>query len=263
MNSASSAAAPPPLLFQWDSQKGRRLSIAMFLILSIIAHAFCFYVFQIVYPPTVTLLPPPARVSLITADSEEGRSLLRWIEAEDPALAFATHRPPEARSRALPKVGHIPSYLTKDPILKEAPPLVVDLRPPSANPPGPVPRPHHFAPPPAGPIGTATSFSEEFNALGSPNLPATTFTASNNEPARSTRFRVAASKRGEIRHCFLLESSGDPVLDEQARNYLMVCRFAGGGSDSLIENGLIWGIATIDWGNDVLRPQGPSPKNSP
>ena len=153
MNSAAAATATEGLLFHWDSPKGRRLAIAMFIILSVVAHAFCFYVFQIVYPPTVALLPPPARVSLITADTEEGRSLLRWIESEDPALAFATHRPPEARFRALPKIAHIPSYLTKDPILKEVPPLVVDLRPPSVNPPGPVPVAPHPAAPEVGPIG--------------------------------------------------------------------------------------------------------------
>jgi len=59
--------------------------LAAFLVLSLMAHALCFYVFQIVYPTPVALLPPPGRVTFITPDSEEGRTLLRWIDAEDPA----------------------------------------------------------------------------------------------------------------------------------------------------------------------------------
>src|SRR5438552_18058094 len=127
MNSLISESAVEPLLFSWDSPRGEKLAITIFLALSLVAHALCFYIFQIVYPPTVALLPPPARVALITPASEEGRTLLRWIDAEDPALTFTTQRPPEARLRALPRVEHVPSYLAVEPVLKEVPPLIVDL----------------------------------------------------------------------------------------------------------------------------------------
>src|SRR5213596_3595331 len=116
MNSFISESAAEPLIFGWDSPRREKLAITIFLALSLTAHALCFYVFQIVYPPTIALLPPPARVSLITPASEEGRTLLRWIDAEDPVLAFTTQRAPEARLRALPKIGHIPSYLTLEPV---------------------------------------------------------------------------------------------------------------------------------------------------
>ncbi|HEV8185617.1 MAG TPA: hypothetical protein VGP40_06640, partial [Chthoniobacterales bacterium] len=72
-------------LFDWSPPRRRKLSIISFIAASTALHALCFYVFQIIYPPTIALLPPPARVNLITAASEEGRVLLRWIEAEDPA----------------------------------------------------------------------------------------------------------------------------------------------------------------------------------
>ena len=135
MNASVSAPAPTPLLFNWEPPRRRKAAITAFLLASLIAHALCFYIFQIVYPPTVSLLPPPARVSLIAPNSEEGRTLLQWIGAEDPALAFATQRPVEARLRALPALRHIPSYLTFEPALKVAPPLFVDLRVPSSQPP--------------------------------------------------------------------------------------------------------------------------------
>src|ERR1700751_4692882 len=107
MNSVASHSAAEPLIFNWDSPRGEKLAITIFLALSFVGHALCFYIFQIVYPPTVALLPPPARVSLITPDSEEGRTLLRWIDAEDPAVAFTTRRSPDATLRVLPKTEHV------------------------------------------------------------------------------------------------------------------------------------------------------------
>src|SRR6266487_4573726 len=188
-----------PLL---DAAKREGRSIIIFLTISLIAHALCFYVFQIVYPPTVALLPPPARVSVIAPDSEEGRTLLRWIDAEDPALAFTTQRPPEARLRALPAVEHIPSYRAAEPALKEVPPLALDLRIPSAQPLGAVPFVHREAAPAFGPAATSVSFSKELDTFGTPTLPKPSFAASNDEPPQTVRFRVAVSGNGEIRYSF-------------------------------------------------------------
>jgi hypothetical protein len=262
MNSLMPELATEPLLFSWDPPRRRKAAIAAFLALSLVAHAFCFYIFQIVYPPTVTLLPPPARVTLITPASEEGRTLLRWIDAEDPALAFTTHRPPEARLRALPKAEHVPSYLAMELTLKDVPPPEVDLRIPDSQPPGPVPFLQQKTAPAIGPTMTSVSFSNELDAFGAPMLPEPRFAASNRETPETIRFRVAVSSLGEIRYCFSLNSSGDPALDEQARLYLARCRFprsttTTGKADAF----LTWGIATIEWGTDIARPQ-PAPASS-
>src|SRR5258708_12230168 len=88
------ASTAAPLLFNWAPPRGRNLAITGFLIASLGAHAACFYLFQIVYPPTVSLTPAPQRVNLISANSEEGTTLLRWVDAEDPPLAPTTRRPP-------------------------------------------------------------------------------------------------------------------------------------------------------------------------
>jgi hypothetical protein len=261
MNSSASAPAALSLLFNWEAPRHRKLAITTFLALSLLAHAFCFYIFQIVYPPTVALLPPPARVSLISASSEEGRTLLRWVDAEDPALAFATQRPPEARLRALPKTSHIPSYLRSSPALKEIPPPVVDLAAPSSQPPGPVAM-RHESTPATGIAPTAAFFSKELDAFGAPTSPAPDFAASNNEPPQAIRFRVAIGRLGDVRYCFAQNSSGDAALDEQARHYLTLCRFSGrlaGSGES--DQSLRWGIATIEWGNDIARPKATSTKS--
>src|SRR6266480_8166432 len=149
-----SAETATPLLFNWGAPRRRNLALIGFLTASFAAHAACFYLFQIVYPPTVSLAPAPQRVNLISANSEQGATLLRWIDAEDPALASTTRKAPDARRYLLGKIQHIPSYFASEPALKEAPPLTVDLRIPSAQPPGPVPAPLRARAKPIGVVPT-------------------------------------------------------------------------------------------------------------
>src|SRR5881398_845611 len=125
---ASSETLIEPLLFSWDSPRQQKAVFAIFVVMSLVGHAFCFYVFQIAYPTPVALLPPPAGVTFIAPDSEQGRTLLRWIDAEDPAVTFTTHPAPGARLGTLPKAEHLPSYSAVELILKELPPLKADLR---------------------------------------------------------------------------------------------------------------------------------------
>jgi hypothetical protein len=87
-------------------------------------------------------------------------------------------------------------------------------------------------------------------------VPQSGFATSNEETPETLRFRVAVNDLGEIRYCFLINSSGDPALDEQARLQIVRSRFlpnrqigANPGSS------LLWGMATIQWGSDVARPQ--------
>jgi hypothetical protein len=255
MNAEASAS---PLLFNWDAPRSRKLSIVGFIGASAMLHAVCFYLFQIVYSPAVVLLPPPARVSFLTSDSEEERSMLRWVDAEDPALASATQRPSESRQRSLPRVQHIPSYVAEGPKLKSSPPFILETRAPSAYPPGPVPTPRLQSPPPPGKIATVVTFSEELAAMEPFHLPPVRFTAANHETPQTIRFRVAVSASGEIRHCFPLNSSGDTSLDEQARQYLSLVR-ASPKRPLLLEaaSSDVWGVASIDWGNDVTGPVPP------
>jgi hypothetical protein len=230
--------------------------LAAFLLLSLMAHAVCFYLFQIVYPTPVALLPPPARVTFIAPDSEEGRTLLRWIDAEDPAVAFTTHPVPGGRLAALPKTEHEPSYSTIGPMLKELPTLKPDLRVPSSRPPTAV----HFGSrktvPMKGSARTYISFSSELDQFGAPTLFKSEFAPSNGDTPEALRFRVAVNDLGEIRYCFPTDSSGDTALDEQARLQIIRSRFpqTREGIDKP-ESALIWGTATVHWGSDVALPQ--------
>ena len=256
MNSAATGTATEPLLFSWDSPRQRRTMLAALVVLSLMAHALCFYVFQIVYPTPVALLPPPGRVTFIASDSEEGRTLLRWIDAEDPAVAFTTHPAPGARLAALPKTEHLPSYSAVEPILKELPPLKPDLRIPSSQPPGAVHSIPRTTPSARGTPTTYISFSKELDEFGTPTVLESGFLTSIEETPETLRFRVAVNNLGEIRYCFPINSSGDPALDEQA--YLQIVRSRLSPkrrTDAKPGSSLVWGMATIQWGSDVARPQ--------
>jgi len=256
MNSVASEIAAEPLLFSWDSPQRRRTTLAAFLVLSLMAHALCFYVFQIVYPTPVALLPPPARVTFIAPDSEEGRTLLRWIDAEDPAVAFTTHPAPGARLGALPKTDHLPSYSSVEPVLKDLPPLRPDLRIPSSRPPSAVRSVVRKTASSRGLGRTYISFSKELDQFGPPILPQSGFATSTEEAPDTLRFRVAVNDIGEIRYCFPITSSGDPALDEQVRLQVVRSRFSQNRqTDIKSGSSLVWGMATIQWGSEIARPQ--------
>ena len=248
-------AANESLLFAWEPARTRRFAIFGFLAASVAGHALCFYLFQIVYPPTVALLPPPARVNLISENSEEGRTLLRWIAAEDPALATTTQRPAEAKAFIVPKLNHVPSYLTTQPVLKTLPASASDLQPPSSQPPGPVPTERVISAVPLPVSLTTISFSESLDSLGKVEKPAMKFSASSREPPQSAHFRVGVTQNGVVRYCFLQRTSGDSTLDEQARAYVMLCRFVAKETAVIKDPDRVnWATATIEWGNDISAP---------
>ena len=255
------APAATHLIFNWDHSRRRNLAFAGFIFVSFVIHIACFYVFQVVYPSTVSLLPAAQRVNLMTANSEQTASLLRWIDAEDPALASTTRRPPHLQRREMGKVEHVPSYFANEPALKQPPPLVPDLRVPSAQPPGPVPIARRAVAPSAGIQPTRVTFSSELQQLGDAKLVAANFKTSTNEPPQNAQFRIAVDQHGAVLYCFVWNSSGDAALDEEARQHLALCRFPA----TPLSNGesLVWGIATIEWGNDVTPADAKSTPTTP
>lgn len=243
------------LVFVWDQPPHRRLAIAGFLVASVMLHALCFYVFQIIYPPAVALLPPPGRITLIAPNTDEGRALLRWLEAEDPALASTTQPPMDGKTLAMPTIQHAPSYLMRQPTLKEMPPDPLDPAVPSAHPPGPVEPLTAPIQMKAKIVPTTLRFSAELETLGTMHSPRIKFTTLAHESPHIAQFRIAVDENGAVRHCFLEDSSGDASLDEQARKYLALARFSPSDNrKSKIENSFVWGTATVEWGNDIIAP---------
>lgn len=238
----------PTLIFNWSAPRKFPTSFVVFLIASAVIHLLCFSLFQIVYPATAALPPPPARLALIGGNSDaEAQALLRWVEAEDPALAMTTQRAPDALSQRLPNLRHVPSYAAHQPQLRDIPPDAPDLRIPSIAPPGPVETasPSSATPPPASARPTAVLL-DDGSAIETPSF---SFHASRDGAPENARFRIALDGQGTVRHALPIGSSNDRALDEQAANFLQLCRFAPSAEEQR------WIVVTILWGNDIAPPE--------
>jgi hypothetical protein len=236
------------------------MAIAGFLVASAALHALCFYLFQVVYPPAISLLPPPAQVSVIAPTNEETRAFLNWLNAEDPALASQTQRSPDARAFQLPRLGHIPSYVAVPPQLKSPRPRPAIDSTPLAMPPQPVPM--ISAAPAAAPLHAPSTlvFSGALSGLAVTH-PELKFKAGLDEAPQAARFRIAVDSLGAIRYLFLEQSSGDAAIDEEARAYLGLCRFQAAPSLTNAP-GLVWATGTFEFGTDLTMPATP-PERAP
>jgi hypothetical protein len=248
----TSVASDGDFVFTWDQRRSQGAAIAAFLLASLLLHALCFYLFQIIYPPAIALLPPPGRVTVISRNNPAGRVLMNWLEAEDPALASTTLTATSG-TLSLPTVQHAPSYLGHQPTLKEIPQIDLDPGIPSAHPPGAVERVRTPQPLSTSISPTTVRFSPELEMMNGATGTEVKFEASVRELPQVARFRIAASTRDGVRYCFLETSSGDPALDEQARSYLMLLRPPNTDIPLSVtkEAEFIWGTATIEWGNDI------------
>jgi len=255
VNAQVHAPASGGLLFHWERPRRRQWAIAGFLVLSAALHALGFYIFQVVYPPPIALLPPPAQVTVIAPTSHEARTFLNWLDAEDPALASQTQRPTDARAFQLPRLAHIPSYVAVKPRLKDFPGERANPSPPSAFPPQPVTAEAPVADLPPLKAPTTLIFSNP--ALVLLEGRESKFQASSREPPENARFSVAVDSLGAVRYAFPEHSSGDATLDEQARRYLVLCRFRR-QSKSAPNDQLTWAIASFEFGNDLQLPASPT-----
>src|SRR5579871_1381696 len=95
------------LTFVSANDRGFPFILFLCVLGSVLLHAATFFLFQVVYPQRVTIPAPAPRVSLLTPSSPENIALLRWIEAEDPALVASDHAdaPP-----GLAEVRYRPSF---------------------------------------------------------------------------------------------------------------------------------------------------------
>src|SRR5205823_11400230 len=117
---------------------------------------------------------------------------------------------------------------------------------------------------------TTANFADLPAALGDPVFADFKFRLTRPDAPANARFRVAIDGGGAIRFCFLIESSGDPTLDEQGRNFLQLCRFKSPSRTGTKENapptnatGLFWTTTTILWGNDLVSNATASSASSP
>ena len=247
----------PGLVFSGQARGIIPWTLVGFILLSAVVHAFGFYLFQTVYPPAGHIAPPPVQVSLLMPGTPEADALLRWVEAEDPALAAQPRKAPVPGLMSLPYVPSFTAVHARPSIVQPPPePLPfpagasgVDLVKMAT------PRSVAAAPPQAAAAPTTLTFSDGLQPLdANPDLAGLRQTETGE--LQAARFLLAISDKGETRYVFLQDSSGDKSLDAQATELLAHLVFHPQPAP------LAWGFATFAWGSAVYA-HAPLPSAAP
>lgn len=100
-------------IFDWrKSQWNYRLPVL--IAISLFGHIFCFYIFRVVYPTTTNLLPPSAQVNVLDPDNPQDKSLLDWVEMNNPANVSAPGFDPRLIAQLTPQYKPVYSSLSVD-----------------------------------------------------------------------------------------------------------------------------------------------------
>ena len=231
------------LTFDWPDRERFPWFLFGFVMLSLAAHTGSFFLFQVIYPQRATIPPPAPQVSVLAPTSPENEAVLRWIDAEDPALVAGGNSVTPAN---LLDVPYRPSFATlRTPPRTVAEPAATVQFPPARSPlaiirSGEAQTP---VPSPAAPAGkTTATFSSARALIRPPDLSTAAKAAA---PVEPSQFLLGVTDRGEVRFVFLQKSSGDPALDASAAASLTGAAFAPDAAP------IAWSHATITWGDDA------------
>ncbi len=234
------------LIFRWPERKASYLLPGFFL-LAVAVHGVAFYLFQVVYPPAVTSVPPQAKVSVLSPENPQHAPLLAWIEAQHPAAATAltpasapgleiSYTPSYAAVRTLPEPAQAPAPAVELPggwrgAPRQTPPL-----------------------PSSAPIPSSLRFSPTLLPRVAAPVRLPRATAREGVDLLPSHFLLGVDGEGSVRYLIRQKGSGDDALDRQAEAFLLEHPFtplpAGG------EREMAWGFATLVWGGDLERRPG-------
>lgn len=241
------ADADSALSFDWPRRERFPYILFGCVFLSLAAHVGSFFIFQIVYPQRVTIPPPAPQVALLTPSSPENIALLRWIDAEDPALvAGARSVVPEG----LLDLTYKPSYQTvrTQPRGSTEEPIVVRF-PAARDSLGVIesalPRP---APTPAAIASASTSVRFAGGLAQRPLQKPASFPLKSRVPVpvEPLRALIGVTAQGAVDFAFLQSSSGNQPLDGEVLAQLRHLRFI------TAESPITWGFAIVSLGPEVI-----------
>ncbi len=237
-------------IFDWSGAHRSSWMLAMFIFLSLFAHSAAFF-FVHVSESERHLIPKSAQpVQLLTrfgadgAPSPENEAMLRWIEAEDPAVVA---RIPQVEPAGLLDVPYRPSYavfrtqprdIPAEPPVIQYPPardsmsyiLDADRKPPAQLPDAPE-------------TATAIIFHGPFAVRAGGELRAKPAMTSS-QSLRAVELLAGATSEGEVPFCYVQKGSGSAEMDSEAVRLVSAVRLAPGGPK------ISWGTVIVRWGSD-------------
>ena len=225
-------------IFDWrKSQWNYRLPAL--IAISLFGHIFCLYIFRVVYPTTTTLLPPSAQVTVLDPNNPQDKSLLDWVEMNNPANVSAPRFDPRLVAQLTPQYKPIYSGLS------------VELKPFDTS--GPVEQgiPSIFSPETLLPMRSRSKEAAPVKMFQSrldiastlqprvpESLPALPTASALSEP---TSLFAGINPAGEVDFIFLRQSSGTGQLDQKAADFIRKIKFKPGPRRD-------WGVITLHWG---------------
>ena len=254
------------LVFGGERRVRSRWRLAFLILLSLLAHAASFYVLQVAYTPTGSLLPPPARVVLVPLERPENAALAQWLALADPTVTIQV--PPPAAGTVLDALGfrYVPSYDVMPPAYKPLDAVAtagVVAAPPRPMPPGPVvisnaadaaPEPYRVTAAEPGRV----VFSSGIKELAPVPLPPMGLTEwVGNKPLEPTVFLIGVRTGGGVPFLFPVRqatisnaNSNADEADAIVRDYLTRLVFR---ANSSVGDDVTWGRATVYWSLDPGR----------
>jgi len=230
--------------FIFDWRKARwDYRLPVLITISLLGHVLCFYLFHVVYPTTTSLLPPSAQITVLDPNSAHDRSLLDWIEVNDPTTVSAPRFDPDLVSKVVP--GYKPSFSS----------LATELKPSDAseNPPKGMPsifsaemlipmRIHPQATDSPQRFPSRLDIASTLRQRPLASMPPLPVVSTLSEPSS---FFIGVNPEGQVDFVFLRTSSGTNSIDETAESFIRTLRFKPGPSRD-------WGVVTIRWGGTPL-----------
>lgn len=239
-------------IFDWSGAHRSSWLLALFIFLSLFAHSAAFF-FVHISSPERQLIPKTAQpVQLLTrfgadgAPSPENEAMLRWIEAEDPAVVA---RITQVEPAGLLDVPYRPSFavfrtqprdIPAEPTVIQYPPardsmsyiLDTDRKPPAQLPDAPE-------------TSTTIVFHGAFAARASSEIRVKP-TITSSQSLRTVELLAGVTSAGEVPFCYVQTGSGSAEMDSEAVRMVSAVRLAPGGSQ------ISWGTVVVRWGSDSV-----------
>ena len=214
---------------------------------AVFIHGAAFYLVQTTAPKSETTRPVIARFSVLNPENPQDRAALEWIENRDPAAIVIETEPPPQPPISVP---YQPSY---EAVLPRPIPIPKDENPlehASFFPPGPVPDvtlSRRSSEPDWPELATKISVSEALAPLASREFIPPKIQGDIPVPSR---FFVVQLPTENEKSIFLMESSGNDVLDEYARTWMKESPIAFHEAQSS-------GWVEFYWGADIWKKPAP------
>ncbi|MBP7948578.1 MAG: hypothetical protein KA004_02905 [Verrucomicrobiales bacterium] len=252
VSTTTAPALPPPsgvpmLTFNWKRREIRRVRLFGFLLVSLLGHAVCFYLFKVVTPGSTRRLPPEESVLFLESSQPGVAEILTSLEDHSTAALIPLDQTDSGTgeiSQFIPP--YQPTYAGYQPEVQEPPsqgemalpelaaasipllPVVEGLRPIKPAPAAP-------AAPPVPQL--LVKFPLSSRALQSPPQWPQNLTPPE-EPDAVFTFHLGVDQAGIVRHCFAEGAASPPDL----RGTLSRLRF-----QPSTHPGLQWAEVEIHW----------------